>query len=246
MDNKVFIYNGSFVNLLTLIDNLINKKVKPYNIKDINYEPNLLEKVINLEIVDNKQVINKIINLSDKYVLKVMYYVYLSEDINKELIIYYLYLNCFKYRNKVLNMRNLKCVSTSLKIAKYVSREAHHFKGFLRFRELKNNVLYGEMEPTNNILSIISKHFKSRLANEYWIIKDNKRNLISIYDKKKYYIIDANSLIIDLEIDNNNYEDLWISFYNTIGIKERKNEKCRMNFMPKKYWKYIIEVSDAK
>ena len=47
-----------------------------------------------------------------------------------------------------------------------------------------------------------------------------------------------------LDIKTDEIEDLWKSFYNTIGIKERKNDRCRMNFMPKKYWKYILEVSD--
>ena len=39
-------------------------------------------------------------------------------------------------------------------------------------------------------------------------------------------------------------ETMWKTFYNTIGIEERKNNRCRMNFMPKKYWKYILEVGD--
>ena len=41
-----------------------------------------------------------------------------------------------------------------------------------------------------------------------------------------------------------NIEILWKEFYKTIGNETKKNERCRMNFMPKKYWKYIIEVSD--
>ncbi|MBE6154781.1 MAG: DNA metabolism protein [Firmicutes bacterium] len=243
MDNLVYTYNNNFINLLTLIDELINKNIKPYNIKSNGYNPNLLEEIVNLNLFDNSNVINKIKRLNSD-LLKVMYYVYLSNDDNKELIIYYLFLNSYKYKEKLLNMRNLNCVSASLKISNYVSREAHKYKGFVRFKELNNGVLYAEIEPTNNILSIISKHFKNRLSNFYWIIKDNKREIISIYDKKNYYIIDSKRLLIDLEIDNNDYEDLWCTFYETIGIKERKNDKCRMNFMPKKYWKYIIEVSD--
>ena len=47
-----------------------------------------------------------------------------------------------------------------------------------------------------------------------------------------------------LSDDEKTFEELWIEFYNTIGIKERKNDRCRMNFMPKKYWKYITEMSD--
>lgn len=52
-----------------------------------------------------------------------------------------------------------------------------------------------------------------------------------------------------LEIKNNEQEEnikkLWTTFFNTIGIKERRNKRCQMNFMPKKYWKYIIEMEGA-
>ena len=57
----------------------------------------------------------------------------------------------------------------------------------MNIKELKNKCLYAEIEPVNNILFLISNHFKNRLKNEYWIIKDNKHNLISIYDKKYNY-----------------------------------------------------------
>ena len=51
---------------------------------------------------------------------KIIFYTFLSNDINKELIIYYFYLNSLKYKDNIIYMRNLKCVSESLKIAKYV------------------------------------------------------------------------------------------------------------------------------
>lgn len=51
-----------------------------------------------------------------------------------------------------------------------------------------------------------------------------------------------------LEIKNNEQEEnikkLWTTFFNTIGIKERRNKRCQMNFMPKKYWKYMTEMSE--
>ena len=52
--------------------------------------------------------------------------------------------------------------------------------------------------------------------------------------------------IKNLDIKTDEMEDLWKSFYNTIGIKGRKNDRCRMNFMPKKYWKYILEVENEE
>ena len=41
-------------------------------------------------------------------------------------------------------------------------------------------------------------------------------------------------------------EELWKSFFKTVAIKERLNKKCQQNFMPKKYWKNILEMEDEQ
>lgn len=41
-------------------------------------------------------------------------------------------------------------------------------------------------------------------------------------------------------------QELWKSFFKVIGINDRKNKKVQINFMPKKYWEYIIEMEDEK
>ena len=46
--NYVYLYNGSFINLLSLIDTLIIKNIKPDNIKNSNYSPTLFEQLIKL------------------------------------------------------------------------------------------------------------------------------------------------------------------------------------------------------
>ena len=37
------------------------------------------------------------------------------------------------------------------------------------------------------------------------------------------------------------FQNLWKCFYNTISIKERKNPRLQMQYMPKKYWQDLIE-----
>jgi len=245
LDNNIYIYKNNFISLINLIIFLIKNKIKPLNIKDEFYRPSLLDNLINLKIEDNK--INEIIKIIGKENFKIMYYVYLSTDENKELIIYYYFLNSIKYKEKTKYMRNLKCVSNSLKINNYVKRENHKFKGFTRFKELDNKVLYAEINPENNIIGLLSHHFKERLKNNYWIIKDVKRNIISLYDKKDFYIKDGKEIEL-VDIKESSEEEqilmLWKDFYKTIGISSRKNDRCRMNFMPKKYWEYIVEVKD--
>ena len=241
--NNIYIYNDNFISLLNLINYLIKNNIKPLNIKSSFYTPTLFDNIISLEIEENKN----IFNLFERNILKVIYYVFLSENRNKELIIYYFVLNYYKYGDTIIYRKNLKCVCEALKISTYVSRENHKFKGFVRFKELETNVLYAEVEPENNILEILSMHFIKRLKNEWWIIHDKKRKILSIYDKKHFYITsdDSFKLLNTNESDNEEkIKNMWITFYKTIGIQMRKNDRCRMNFMPKKYWKNIIEMSD--
>lgn len=245
-NNQVYLYDGSFLGLLNLINKLLTVQIKPFNICNKNiYQPSLIDEIIDLEQDDDFKI--KDLNVS-KEILKTIYYVYLSNNEHKELIIYYFLLNAQKYKNKIFYMRNLKCVNHALKIAKYVSNENHKLKGFVRFKEIKNHVLYASISPTNDVLELLSLHFMSRLKNEYWIIKDIGRNKYSIYDTKKYYIVSGENMNLkEVEIDEEEktIENLWLTFFRTIGIEGRKNKKCQMNFMPKKYWKYIIEMEDA-
>ena len=246
ISNKIYLYDGNFSTLMDLITKLLAFKTKPLNICAKNeYQPSLLDETIELE-QDNNFNINKI--QISKNIIKTIYYIYLSNNQNKELIIYYFLLNALKYQDKIFTMRNLKCVDASLKISKYVSNENHKLKGFLRFQELENHILYAEISPTNNVLELLSIHFMKRLKNEYWIIKDVGRNTYSFYDKQKYYIIadeNINLKTLGAIEKEKEVENLWVTFFNTIGIKERKNTRCQMNFMPKKYWKYIIEMEGA-
>lgn len=243
----IYLYNNTFVNLLNLIKELITKKIIPFNIKNINYQKTLIDEVMYLNIEEDESIINEILNKVGVDVFNTIYYIFLSNNENKEIIIFHFFIHSLKYKNKIFYMRNLKSVNEALKISKYVSNENHKFKGFLRFKELENNILYAEFSPENNILFLLSKHFQRRLKNEYWIIKDVKRKMLSIYDKNNFFIVDESDFMLHTTKTSNeekNMEELWKEFYKTIGIKERKNDRCRMNFMPKKYWKYITEVSE--
>ena len=243
----IYLYDGSLINLLNLIKYLYKNKMIPHNIKIFDYQPNLLEEVVLIDFPNDENIINDILKSLGSNILNTIYYLYISNEENKELLIFYFFGYSLKYKNKVFYMRNINCISKSLKVAHYVTRENHKFKGFLRFKELQNKILYAEMEPENDIILLLSKHFAKRLKNEYWIIKDVRRDTYSIYDKIEFRLVNGEEFTLNNNGFSNSEEmiqSLWKTFYKTIGISERKNERCRMNFMPKKYWKYILEVSD--
>ena len=43
--------------------------------------------------------------------------------------------------------------------------------------------------------------------------------------------------------DEIKFQSLWKTFFKSVAIKERTNPRLQMQFMPKKYWKDLTEVS---
>ena len=123
--------------------------------------------------------------------------------------------------------------------------ECHKFKGLLRFQEISDNLCYASIHPDNNILEPIGHHFINRLSSINFIIHDKNRNICFVYNNKNYKIINGTYINIPEFTENEKmYQELWKMFFKTIYIKERKNPRCQMQFMPKKYWKDLIEEPD--
>lgn len=64
-------------------------------------------------------------------------------------------------------------------------------------------------------------------------------------NNKNYKIINGTYINIPEFTENEKmYQELWKMFFKTISIKERKNPRCQMQFMPKKYWKDLNNFQD--
>ena len=95
----------------------------------------------------------------------------------------------------------------------------------------------------NNILEPLGNHFINRMPSMNFIIHDKNREICFIYNCKEYRIINSENLKIpEISEQEKTYQNLWKMFFNTIAIKERKNSRCQMQFMPKKYWQDLIEM----
>ena len=129
-------------------------------------------------------------------------------------------------------------------IIKNVYSENHSYKGLLRFKVIKGDYYYGEMEPQNDILDLLTLHFKNRIPKEKFIILDKKRNKCSIYSNGEISYFDVESMYIDKDSKDNFFEECWVEFYNAIKIDERENLKLMQNNMPKRYWKYLPEKTN--
>ncbi|WP_339922274.1 TIGR03915 family putative DNA repair protein [uncultured Cyclobacterium sp.] len=136
------------------------------------------------------------------------------------------------------------------KIAKSVGREKHRMEAFVRFRLTKDSLYFATIEPDFDVLPLISKHFKSRYADQKWVIYDLKRNYGLYYDMEKVEIInltlpedfDATNTSSDyFSIEEMEFQTLWKDYFDSTNIPSRKNIKLHVRHVPKRYWKYLSE-----
>ncbi len=122
-----------------------------------------------------------------------------------------------------------------------IKYETHRFKGFIRFAESKDGILYSHYEPDNDITELLMPHFTARLRTPF-VIHDTRRNILGLSDGMKYKIIQNDGRIdVYLSDDEGEFIKLWKAYYKSVNIESRENERQMRNYMPKRYWKNLPE-----
>ncbi|NLG89528.1 MAG: DNA metabolism protein [Clostridiaceae bacterium] len=242
----IYLYDGSFEGLLTCVFEAYASKEPDISIipqKDCT--PSFLEKerVIETDMEKFRRVYESVSKKISPLAQKVIYKVWLSEDENASNLIYKFLRIGYKIGGKVVNYIQDPAVNRVMELNKAVGREAHRFLGLLRFREVHKGIFYADYEPQYNITALIAPHFARRLACQPFLIHDKKRNICAVFNGQELVMTDETPLVPDKSmVSGDQYSELWKTFFRTIAIKERKNPRTQMNFMPKKYWKYLTEL----
>jgi len=243
----VYIYDGSYQGLLSAVYIALKKRTIPVRIirKD-NYRNDLFYDKINIDSSEkNAEFLSDNIksHISTESLRHIFYSFYSELDKIEDYIYRYILMG-FKYGDKIDNKLTEKYVRKVHDAAAKVRRESHRFKGLIRFKEAAGGKFYAAVEPDYNIIILIASHFKNRLSIQDWIIHDKLRETAVIYSAqdKEWLLIDLKA---DFEPDFSDEEDsiqnLWKSFFAAVSIENRVNPKLQSQFMPKKYWKYLIE-----
>jgi probable DNA metabolism protein len=179
--------------------------------------------------------------MSNEYAHR-LYYASLSgaDDIYMDLLKYVV--TGFKMGAKADSFLQNDVVLRVHELARQVGREAHLLTGFCRFAETKQGAYYCEISPKNYVLPILAEHFCDRFKNFPWVIHDKSHGLAAVYDCNEYVIAavprDANVVLSDNEGE---IQDLWVSFFNTIAIRERVSHKRQRRVLPIYFRKYMLE-----
>ena len=128
-------------------------------------------------------------------------------------------------------------------------REKHRMEAFIRFKKLKDDSFYAAVEPDFNVLPLLIKHFRSRYADQKWIIYDTKRNYGLYYDLHNVEFIamefseeyNPGKIMTAFCEDEEIYQHLWKNYFKSVNITSRKNTRLHIRHIPKRYWKHLTE-----
>ena len=243
----IYLYDGTFDGLLTAVFDSFAQHEIPIGIEiDNNVQETLGVTYFYVGTDTSKayRVRKAIAEKVSSYAMKSIYFAYLSNVADKEMKILAYIHRCFRYGKAVNSYLNDRYVADILNAAQYVVGEAHKLKGFIRFSELEGGILYGEITPENRVLPCLILHFTSRYPGLPFMINDLKHHECLVYNGREC-VIRETTAIPELKFTENEllHRKLWKEFYNTVEIKERHNEKCRMTNMPKRYWKHLTELN---
>lgn len=252
----VYFYDGSFDGLLTTLALCVKRdcRVKAI-VAEQHYRPNLFDEVVTIDTdVEQALKLADYLRRLDVAVFKVVFDNYLSEDCDCGFHLFQFLKLSLVYGCRVLDHLVDDSVSCVVKNGKRVSHEAHKMLGFIRFRLLKENLLYAPIETDFNVIGYCADHFCKRLKNKRWIIHDVKRDIPLYWDGKELQQIkieaEFTSYLAEFgeveaghfDLEEIKFQKLWASFHTAIANEGRSNKKLQRQLMPTRYWKYLTEM----
>ena len=238
-----YYYDGSFDGLLTVIYMAYNDRES--NMLRVNAKAEqLILALDDIHIITDfskaRRVEKSICDKLSYNFLNSIRTCFLSCDKNKDTVIIHTVYKALKYGEEILNSLDDHAFYMN-KLVKQVLNERHRYLGLLRFKEMKDGIMFSTIEPKNNILPILISHFKNRMKREKIAIFDKGRKMIVYYDGKKAEIFFVESLEIEWSDEEIEYSELWKTFHKSISIKERENKKLQQSNIAKYYWKHLVE-----
>lgn len=199
-----------------------------------------------------------------------IYYAAVSEDEAALDDIYRFLRIGFRMGAKTMLMLADPAVSKLAAYRKRIGNEIHHFREFVRFSKMiikkgeeHNEIYVSHIEPKSNIAYLVGGHFADRMPSEYWMIIDDIRRIAIIHPSvdaddsieegedigfynniyQRYLTEEEFEAMKRIEDEYDEYIDLWKTFFDAIGIKERENYKCQRNLFPKWMRKHVTEFN---
>ena len=121
-------------------------------------------------------------------------------------------------------------------------REAHRFKGLLRFRGMRDGSLLAVFAPRSNVLTLVLPHFAERFPEERLLLYDEGRGLAGLAGQGRVEFVRVESLTPQEAGNEAELQGLWRVFFSSLAIKERTNPRLQQQHLPRYTWKNLTEM----
>jgi probable DNA metabolism protein len=245
-------YDGSFEGLLTAVFEIYERKLLHVNLEKGKWHNTaLFEEVINV-VTDEARANRVLTGLRQKLSasgIQRLYIAHMAEMQHEENAMVGYMMHAFDTAFNIEEDYGNKYVLRVSEIVSKMRREKHRMEAFVRFQKLQDGTFYAGIEPDFNVLPLLIKHFKSRYADQKWIIYDIKRNYGIYYDLHDTEFISlefsavksAGNVINVFSEDEGIYQHLWKNYFHSVNIPARKNTRLHLRHIPKRYWKHLTE-----
>jgi probable DNA metabolism protein len=250
-----YIFDGSYNGFLTCVFESFEFKDKDIQLlvegQDATQTSMFAEsKTVITDLVKAKRVQTGLEKHLGKSVSKDFFRAFLSEDSKAWEASFYIICQIFSGKTSILQNFGDSKVLYFTQTLKKVSRERHRMKAFIRFSKSSDGLFYAVIEPDFNVLPLISSFFKNRYTDQDWLIYDVKRKYGLLYNKQS--IVEVNlsleektalttDTVITLDEKDLHFQNLWKSYFKSTNIEARRNMKLHLQFVPRRYWKYLVE-----
>ncbi len=241
-----YVYDGTFFGFLTVVYQAYHDGVSQMeSIASFQGSRDLFggEIEISTDFTRAEKVGDAFLRNCGREAFRRLYYAFLCDDGSENLLFEYIRKGFLLKKNIYAYRSNLWMWEVYTRAQK-TGNEAEKWRGILRFSELSEGMLYGTMNPTHNVLPLITRHFIKRFPEEEWAIHDIRRNVAAYYHQGHMEIVKVENPVSSPAYSGRekDFQRLWRDYWHHMAIKERKNPVLQRSFLPKKYWGCLTEM----
>lgn len=127
-----------------------------------------------------------------------------------------------------------------------VEREFHRLAGLARFVARPDGLYSAALEPEHRVLPALAAHFLDRFGDRSFALVDARRaEGILALRRQLVFLEGTDALALLPAEDRGDAASLWRRYFAAIENPQRRNPELQRHFMPRRYWKYLVELQDG-
>ncbi|MCL2189591.1 MAG: TIGR03915 family putative DNA repair protein [Defluviitaleaceae bacterium] len=240
------VFDGTFEGFLCVVYAFYYEGITPLSIQTADaLQPSLMQE--EFFIVTNNDNACKVEKAIRKKISHDAYYTvayaFLSSADDRFMCMLHYIVYGFKMGHRVDDHLHHDFILRVHKCAREVGREAHLLKGFCRFAETAQGILYCAVTPIHHVLMPLAEHFADRMMEQSWVIHDKRHNKAVVYNGESCVFVDVTpNTVPPIYAENEaQIQELWTSYFNTAAITARKNPKLHRNMLPMRFRGDMVE-----